>query len=120
VVNSALDVLLRMFGCFLFKDEADEFSIYQQAVKANGSISDTSLAGTLEQQCGNETLTNPSGVSSNGASSSSPASSASASGSASASTSPTAAGIAHVLSTGAIYGAVAMIGAVAAGGALVL
>jgi hypothetical protein len=93
-------------------------SIYQQAVMANGSIADTSLASTLEQQCGNETLTNPTGVTGSGiASSSSPAASGSQSASASASG---AANAASVLSAGAFYGAVAMIGAVVAGGALVL
>lgn len=84
---------------------------------ANGSIENTQLADTLEQQCGNQTLTNPTGVSGSGiASSSAPASSGGASGS----TSPNAAGPAQLLSTGAIYGAMVMIGALAAGGALVL
>lgn len=95
--------------------------IYQQAVMVNGSIADTSLASTLEQQCGNETLTSPTGVSGSGiASSSAPAASGSQSASGSASDAANAAGVASVLSSGAIYGAVAMIGAVAAGGALVL
>lgn len=84
---------------------------------ANGSIEDTQLADTLQQQCGNETLTNPSGVDSSAAASSSgPSASASASGS----TSPNAAGPAQLLSTGAIYGTLIMLGAVAAGGALIL
>lgn len=84
---------------------------------ANGSIENTQLADTLQQQCGNETLTNPSGVdSSAGASTSGP----SASGGASGSTSPNAAGASQILSTGAIYGTLVMLGAVAAGGALVL
>jgi hypothetical protein len=94
-------------------------SIYQQAVKANGSIEDTQLADTLQQQCGNETLTNATGVSGGGSSSSSSAASSSAPA-ASGSNSSNAAGIAQVLSTGAIYGTVAMLGAVAVGGALVL
>jgi hypothetical protein len=94
-------------------------SIYQQAIMANGSIADTSLASTLEQQCGNETLTSASGVVSGSASASASGGAASSSA-ASASTSPNAAGVAQTLSTGAIYGAVAMIGAVAAGGALIL
>jgi len=88
---------------------------------ANGSIADSSLANTLQQQCGNETLTATSGVVSGSASASSTGGGAAASSSAaSASTTPNAAGLAQSLSTGAIYGAVAMIGAVAAGGALIL
>jgi hypothetical protein len=86
---------------------------------ANGSIADTSLASTLEQQCGNETLTATSGVVTGSASASATGAGASSSA-ASASTSANAAGVAQSLSSGAIYGAVAMIGAVAAGGALIL
>lgn len=82
---------------------------------ANGSIEDTQLADTLEQQCGNETLTNPSGVQS-----SSPASSSAASGGASGSSSPNAAGVAQLMSSGAVIGSAVMLGAVALGGALVL
>lgn len=99
------------------EDLADISSIYQQAVKANSSIADTSFANTLQQQCGNETLTNtsPSGVAgASSAASSSPASSASGS------TSPNAAGPVQIMSTAAIYGTVVMLGAVAVGGALVL
>ena len=88
---------------------------------ANGSIADSSLASTLEQQCGNQTLTSASGVVTGSASASASGSGAAASSSAaSASSSPNAAGVAQSLSSGAIYGAVAMIGAVAAGGALIL
>lgn len=87
---------------------------------ANGSIADSSLASTLQQQCGNETLTATSGVVSGSASASSTGAAAASSSAASASTTPNAAGLAQSLSTGAIYGAVAMIGAVAAGGALIL
>jgi len=87
---------------------------------ANGSIADSSLANTLQQQCGNETLTATSGVVSGSASASSTGGAAASSSAASASTTPNAAGLAQSLSTGAIYGAVAMIGAVAAGGALIL
>ena len=87
---------------------------------ANGSIADSSLASTLQQQCGNETLTSASGVVTGSASASASGSSAASSSAASASTSPNAAGLAQSLSTGAIYGAVAMIGAVAAGSALIL
>jgi hypothetical protein len=86
---------------------------------ANGSIADTSLASTLEQQCGNETLTATSGVVT-GSSSASATGAGASSSAASASSSPNAAGVAQSLSSGAIYGAVAMIGAVAAGGALIL
>lgn len=98
---------------------ADETSIYQQAVQANGSIQDTQLADTLEQQCGNETLTNPSGVQSSSPASSS-ASASGGSGGASGSTSPNAAGAAQILSSGAVIGSAVMLGAVALGGALVL
>lgn len=92
-------------------------TIYQQAVMANGSIEDTELADTLEQQCGNQTLTNPSGVQSSSPASSSASPSASG---ASGSSSGNAAGAVQVVSSGAVIGSVVMLGAVALGGALVL
>lgn len=116
ILTGSGDSISQLSGAF----EEGEFctgcvaTIYQQAVQANGSIEDTQLADTLEQQCGNETLTTPSGVTSPSGSSSSPA----ASGSASGSDAPN--GAATLLSTGAVYGTVVMLGAVALGGALVL
>lgn len=118
ILTGSGDSISQLSGAF----DSGEFctgcvaTIYQQAVMANGSIEDTQLADTLEQQCGNETLTSPSGVTSpsGGASSSAPAASGSAT------ESPNGAGVATIMSTGAVYGTVVMLGAVALGGALVL